>query len=184
MDDIGTEGDYIHHNVKNTIFYVDVKAPTNFLGTLEKFVNNKALYHFFPFDQHTSKGIIPCIVKYSSLPDVYQNITKDIYETITGGYKNSSGTTVFYTKQQVRDIIEEIAKTNILQVYRLKNPTGAESLTLYTPEEKLIAVDSLKALLPTLELRQTWYDKVTNVMGDESKYSLDDLEAALAALEN
>lgn len=184
MDDIGTKGDYIHHNVKDTLYYVDVKAPTNFLGTLEKFVNNKALYHFFPFDQPTSEGIIPCIVKYSSLPDVYQNITKDIFEAITAGYKKSSGTTVFYTKQQVRDLVEQIAKTNILQVHVVKDPAGAEILTLYTPEEKLIAVDSLKALIPTLELRQTWYDKVTNVMSDESKYSIDDLEAALAALEN
>lgn len=118
------------------------------------------------------------------MPDVYQNITKDIFEAIAAGYKNSSGATVFYTKQQVRDLIEQIAKTNILQVHVLKDPAGVEILTLYTPEEKLIAADSLKALLPTLELRQTWYDKVTNVMGDESKYSIGDLEAALAALEN
>jgi hypothetical protein len=184
MDDIGTKGDYIHYNVKDTLYYVDVKAPTNFLGTLEKFVNNRALYHFFPFDQPTEHGIVPCIVKYSSLPEVYQGITKDIFEAITAGYKNSSGATVFYTKQQVRDLVEQIAKTSILQVHVLKDPAGAEILTLYTPEEKLIAADSLKALIPTLELRQTWYNKVTNVMGDESKYSLDDLEAALAALEN
>ena len=184
LDDIGTRGDYIHHNVKDALYYIDTKAPTNFLGTLEKFINNKALYHFFPFDRQTAHGIIPCIVKYSSLPEVYQNIAKDIFEAITAGYKNSSGNTVFYTKQQVRDLVEQIAKTSILQVYVLKDPAGAEILTLYTPEEKLVAVDSLKALIPTLELRQTWYDKVTKTMGDESKYSLDDLEAALAALEN
>ena len=184
LDDIGTKGDYIHSNVKNALYYIDTKAPTNFLGPLEKFINNKALYHFFPFDRQTAHGIIPCIVKYSSLPEVYQNIVKDIFEAITAGYKNSSGNTVFYTKQQVRDLVEQIAKTSILQIYALKDPTGAEILTLYTPEEKLIAVDSLKALIPTLELRQTWYDKVTRTMGDESKYSLDDLEAALAALEN
>ena len=185
LDDIGEKDDYIHHNVKNTAFYIDVKAPTNFLGTLEKFVNNKALYHFFPFDEQDGQGrIIPCIVKYSSLPDVYQKITKDIFEAITNGYKNASGNTVFYTKQQVRDLIVEIAKTNILQVYDVMDPAGAELLNLYTPEEKLIAIDALKALLPTLELRQTWYDKVTKTMGDDTKYSLDDLEAALAALEN
>ena len=185
LDEIGEKDDYIHHNVKNTAFYIDVKAPTNFLGTLEKFVNNKALYHFFPFDEQDGHGrIIPCIVKYSSLPDVYQKITKDIFEAITNGYKNASGNTVFYTKQQVRDLIVEIAKTNILQVYDVMDPAGAELLNLYTPEEKLIAIDALKALLPTLELRQTWYDKVTKTMGDDTKYSLDDLEAALAALEN
>ena len=184
MNEIGNKNDYIHHNVKNTAFYIEANAPTNFLGTLEKFVNNKALYHFFPFDQETERGIVPCIVKYSSLPDIYQEITKTIFDTITNGYENSSGTTVFYTKQQVRDLVEQIAKTNILQVHVVKDPARAEILTLYTPEEKLIAVDSLKALIPTLELRQTWYDKVTNVMSDESKYSIDDLEAALAALEN
>ena len=185
LDDIGTKGDYIHHNVKNTAFYIDVKAPTNFLGTLEKFVNNKALYHFFPFDQETERGIVPCIVKYSSLPDVYQEIPKTIFDTITNGYENSSGTTVFYTKQQVRDYVDQIAKSSILQVVTLNLPnSNAEFLTLYTPEEKLIAVDALKALLPTLELRKTWYDKVTKTMGDDTKYSLDDLEAALAALEN
>jgi hypothetical protein len=52
---------------------------------------------------------------------------------------------------------------------------------LYTPEEKLIAIDTLKAMLPTLEHYQTWYDKVTRVMGD-TKYSTDDLEAVLSAL--
>lgn len=185
MDEIGEKGDYIHHNIKNTAFYIDVNSPTNFLGTLEKFVNNKALYHFFPFDRRTERGIVPCIVKYSSLPDVYQEVTKTIFDTITGGYKNSSGTAVLYTKQQVRDYIDQIAKSNIFQVITLNLPnTNTEFLTLYTPEEKLIAVDALKALLPTLELRKTWYDKVTKTMGDEAKYSLDDLEAALAALEN
>ena len=184
LNDVGTKGDYIHHNIKNTTFYLDTKAPTNFLGTLEKFVNNKALYHFFPFDRPTSRGVIPCIVKYSSLPDVYQSIVKDIFEAVSKGYKNSSGNAVFYTKQQVRAMIERIAKTNIFQVYALLDPAGVEILSLYTPEEKLIAVDALKALLPTLELKQTWYDKVTKTMGNEAKYSLDDLEAALAALED
>jgi hypothetical protein len=185
MDEIGDKNDYIHHNIKNTAFYIDAKAPTNFLGTLEKFINNKALYHFFPFDQMTEHGIMPCIVRYSSLPDIYQEITKTIFDTITNGYENSSGTTVFYTKQQVRDYVDQIAKSSILQVVTLNHPQdNTEFLTLYTPEEKLIAADALKALLPTLELRQTWYDKVTKTMGDDTKYSLDDLEAALAALEN
>jgi hypothetical protein len=85
----------------------------------------------------------------------------------------------------VRDFIETIAKTSIMEVISLKIPnTNTEFIKLYTPEEKLIAVDTLKALLPTLELRKTWYDKVMKVMGDESKYSIDDLEAALKMLED
>jgi hypothetical protein len=84
----------------------------------------------------------------------------------------------------VRDFIETIAKSHVLQTVSLKAPNASkEFLTLYTPEEKLIAADTLKALLPTLELRKTWYDKVMRVMGDDSKYSIDDLESVLAALE-
>jgi hypothetical protein len=83
----------------------------------------------------------------------------------------------------VRNYIEIIAKSNILQTVSLTTPNNKEFLTLYTPEEKLIATDTLKALIPTLELRKTWYDKVIRVMGDNSKYSVDDLESVLAALE-
>ena len=175
----------MHHNVKRTLYYIDTKAQTNFLGSVEKYLKNQSLYHFFPFDRQTSTGgVIPCIVKYSSLPDVYQNIIKDIFDTITAGYQDASSNNVGYTKQIVKNFIESIAKTSILQTITLTIPnTNTEFLTLYTPEEKLIAVDTLKALLPTLELRKTWYDKVTRVMGDESKYSIEDLEAVLADLE-
>lgn len=185
LNDVGEKTDYMHHNVKRTLYYIDTKAQTNFLGSVEKYLKNQALYHFFPFDRQTSTGeVIPCIVKYSSLPDVYQNIIKDIFDTITAGYQDASSNNVGYTKQIVKNFIESIAKTSILQTITLTIPnTNTEFLTLYTPEEKLIAVDTLKALLPTLELRKTWYDKVTRVMGDESKYSIEDLEAVLADLE-
>jgi hypothetical protein len=185
LNAVGESNDYMHHNIKNTLYYIDTKAQTNFLGSIEKYLKDRALYHFFPFDRQDSMGrIIPCIVKYSSLPDVYQNIIKDIFDTITKGYQDASGNTIGYTKQIVKNFIESIAKTSILQTITLTVPdTNTEFLTLYTPEEKLIAIDTLKALLPTLELRQTWYDKVTRVMGDESKYSIEDLEAVLADLE-
>jgi hypothetical protein len=187
LNDIGDNNDYMHVNIKNALYYADVKAPTNFFaGGIEQFLKNRALYHFFPFDRRLGNGqILPCVVKYSSLPDVYQNIIKDIFEAIQAGYKDTNGNSMYYTKQMVRDFIETIAKTSIMEVISLKIPnTNTEFIKLYTPEEKLIAVDTLKALLPTLELRKTWYDKVMKVMGDESKYSIDDLEAALEMLED
>jgi hypothetical protein len=187
LRDIGDNNDYMHVNIKNTLYYTDVKAPTNFFaGGIDKFLKNQALYHFFPFDRRLGNGqVLPCVVKYSSLPEVYQNIIKDIFDTIQAGYEDTNGNSMYYTKQMVRDFIETIAKTSIMEVISLKIPnTNTEFIKLYTPEEKLIAVDTLKALLPTLELRKTWYDKVMKVMGDESKYSIDDLEAALEMLED
>jgi hypothetical protein len=86
-------------------------------------------------------------------------------------YQNSPGI--------YKSIIEE-NKADMVALSMLDVLTEAG---LYTPEEKLIATDTLKALIPTLELRKTWYDKVIRVMGDNSKYSVDDLESVLAALE-
>jgi hypothetical protein len=184
LNKVGNEKDYMHGNIKNTAsLYVDVKAPTNFIGSVEKFLKNQALYHFWPFDRIENGRPVLCIVKCSSLPDVYQQIVKDIFDTISKGYEDANGETMFYTKQLVRDYIEQVSKTNVLQTVSLTTPNNKEFLTLYTPEEKLIATDTLKALIPTLELRKTWYDKVTRVMGDDAKYSIDDLESVLAALE-
>lgn len=185
LNKIGDEEDYMHHNIKNTAaLYIDTKAQTNFIGSIEKFVKDQALYHFWPFDRVENGRPILCIVKYSSLPDIYQDIIKGIFDTISGGYEDTKGETVFYTKQIVKGYIETIAKSHVLQTITLTIPnSNKEFLTLYTPEEKLVATDTLKALIPTLELRQTWYDKVTRVMGDDTKYSIEDLESVLAALE-
>jgi hypothetical protein len=129
----------------------------------------------------TSKGIIPCVVKYSALTDIYQNVIKDAYNIIINGNEVTGKP---YTKQQVRDIITEIAKSSIIDIYALKNEAGKELITLYTPEEKLLAIDTFKAMLPTLEEYETWYEKVKKTLGDSTKYSKDDLEKILAALEN
>lgn len=185
LNNIGDEKDFMHHNFKNTAsLYIDTKAQTNFIGPVEKFIKDQALYHFWPYDRMESGRPILCIVKYSSLPDQFQEVIKDIFNAITAGYKDASGNIMYYTKQMVRNYIETIAKSSILQTVSLKAPnTTEEFVTLYTPEEKLLATDTLKALIPTLELRKTWYDKVMRVMGDDSKYSIDDLESVLAALE-
>lgn len=187
MNDIGDNTDYMHVNIKNAMYYTYVNMPTNFFaGGIDKFLKNQALYHFIPFDQPLPNGQVrPCVVKYSSLPEVYQNIIKDIFDTITAGYEDTAGNTMYYTKQMARDFVETIAKSSLTEVISLKVPnTQTEFLKLYTPEEKLIAVDTFKALVPTLEQRKTWYDKVMKVMGDESKYSIADLEAALELLED
>ena len=185
LNKVGDAEDFMHHNFKNTAsLYIDTKAPTNFIGSVEKFVKDQALYHFWPFDRRENGRPVLCIVKCSSLPEEFQNVIKDIFNAITAGYKDSNGDIIYYTKQIARDYIETVAKSHVLQTITLTAPNAdKEFVTLYTPEEKLLATDTLKALIPTLELRQTWYDKVTRVMGDDTKYSIEDLESVLAALE-
>jgi hypothetical protein len=130
------------------------------------------LYHFAVFDKPNK----PCIIKFSTLPENYQNIIKDIYNEISKAENQ-------YTKDMVKNLILEVVKSSPFVIISLKHPTlGHTFSTLYTPEEKFIAVDTLKAMLPTLEHYQTWYDKVKRVLGDTSKYSTEDLEAVLAAL--
>ena len=185
LNKIGDEEDYMHHNIKNTVaLYIDTKAPTNFMGSVEKYVKDQALYHFWPFDRIEDGRPVLCIVRCSSLPDVFQNVIKDIFNAITAGYKDANGNVMYYTKQIAREYLDTVAKSHVLQTVSLTAPNANESfVTLYTPEEKLLATDTLKALIPTLELRKTWYDKVMRVMDDDSKYSIDDLESVLAALE-
>ena len=109
---------------------------------------------------------------------IYKSIIKDIYDIIVKGDENGKE----YTKQFVRDKITEIAKSNILEIINIKF-TSANIVKLYTPEEKLLAIDTLKAMLPILQEYETWYEKVTRVLGDTSKYSKEDLKKVLAALE-
>jgi len=118
MNDIGKRGDNIHNNIKFYLHcYTDYKHPTNFFGTLEQFINNRALYHFVPYDDidfSTGQILRPCIAKFSSLPDVYQ----DILVAIDKEYTSANG----FTKQELRDLVVEIAKSNPTVAYNLINP--------------------------------------------------------------
>ena len=92
---------------------------------------------------------MPCIVKFSSLPENYQKIISDIYNEISDPANQ-------YTKKKLRQIILQVVKSSPFKITEIMHPdTGSVFSTLYTPEEKFVAVDTLKAMLPTLELYQT-----------------------------
>lgn len=168
-----SDKDWLKKNIRNIAYtYADEKRPTNFFGEIEKYIKDKALYHFAVFDRPNR----PCIIKFSTLPENYQNIIKDIYNEIVKPENQ-------YTKDMVKKLILAVVKSSPFEVTSLKHPIlGHTFSTVYTPEDKFIAVDTLKAMLPTLEHYQTWYNKVKRVLGDSSKYSTEDLEAVLAAL--
>lgn len=139
-DSFGKNKDFISREIVNNLnSYTDTKHPTNFFGTLEDFIQNKALYHFAPYD----KGKSVCIVKYDSLPDVYQEIITDMLNE----FEEANG----YTKQDLRDLVINIAKSNPIVRFDIKNKKGKVIMELYTPEEKFLAIDCLKAIIPTLE---------------------------------
>ena len=186
--DIGErDKDWLKLNIRDTAYFYAVEnAPTNFFGTIDKFIANKALYHFTPFDEYDDAGNVrPCILKFSSFPKEYQNIITTIYNEITN--VNASATTqntqIVYLKDHLRAMVNELVKSSPFTVVDLRSPfTDNIIITLYTPEEKFIAIDVLRAIIPTLEEYKTWFEKIKRVLGDRSKYSLEDIEAVLAAV--
>lgn len=166
MTQIGN-GDFVQQNLVNLNMYSVIDRPTNFFGTLDKFINNKALYHFAAYDQMTDAGVRPCIAKFSSLSDAY----KEIITAIDKEFTEANG----YLKQNLRDAVTAIAKTSPLVVYDIKDKKGKVITTLYAPEEKLLAVDAFKARIPELEEYNTWYGKVQKTLADQ-KYSDADLQ--------
>lgn len=158
-----------NHIINELNVYTDTKHPTNFFGTLAQFIKGKALYHFAPFDTQNSI----CMIKYSSLPDLYQEIIMAIAEE----FNRQNG----YTRQEIRDRVTEIAKTSPVETYSLKGKNGNEVTKIYNPEEKFLAIDALKAVLPELDEYDAWYAKVQKVFSD-SKYTDADRQKVLDAL--
>ena len=113
------------------------------------------------------------MIRYSSLPDLYQEIVVSIAEE----FNRQNG----YTRQEIRDKVTEIAKTSPIETYILKGKNGNEVTKIYNPEEKFLAIDALKAVLPELDEYDAWYAKVQKVFSD-SKYTDADRQKVLDAL--
>ena len=170
LSKIGNKFDMIDRSITQGLkLYSDTNHPTNFFGTLDEFIKNKALYHFAPYDG--PNGI--CVAKYSSLPDYFQEIITSINEEFCSANN--------YTKQDLRKLVIEIGKSDALKAYELKGNRGNNVITLYTPEEKFIAIDALKAMIPSLEEYNTWYAKIQKTLSD-AKYSDDDRKKIFDAI--
>jgi len=128
--------------------YSNINRPTNFFSTIDNFIANKGLYHFAAYD---SPALGPCIVKFSSLPDLYQELIVALNKEFAYFEGGSS-----YVKQDLRDLCNKISKSGPLKPFDIVNKDSGEVIaTLYTPEEKLIAIDVLKAIIPQLEQYQS-----------------------------
>ena len=159
-----------NHIVHELHVYTDINRPTNFYGPLDKFIKTDNVpYHFALYDD--DKSI--CIAKYSSLDEAWQELIVAIAEE----FIPENG----YTRQDVRDIVAEIAKTKPIDTYTIKSKAGYDVIKLYTPEDKFIAVDALKAMLSGLDEYDTWYAKIQKVLSDP-KYSDADRQKILDAI--
>ena len=149
------------------IYGYTLADPTNFLGgNIEKYMQDKALYHFIAYDQ----GKKPCIIKYSHLPELYQKLVKALYDAVI----KHEGDPTPYTKKEVDEMIKKIGFSSPISQVDILAKTGEVIATIYTPEEKLLAMDVLKALKTELELKTTWYNKVMKALSD-GKYSAQDI---------
>ena len=183
MDQIGTPRDFIHSNIKyNLYLYRETDRPTNFFQTLEKFIADRGLYHVVWMDQYDENGALvrPCIAKWSSffMPDGSESPYQEIIKIISDEFTETNG----YVKQNLRDRVLEIAKTNPTVPCDILDSNGKTIETLYSPEEKLVAIDAFKARIPELEEYNTWYGKIQKTLSDP-KYSDADLDAILAEID-
>lgn len=168
--------DYVHDELANVFsLYADKNKPTYFLCTLDKFVDDKGFY-IFPPELLTEKAVK---AKFSSLPAKWQDIINSIYTEVQLGGKDNTP----ISRKQVRACIKAVASTGLYDKAEIKHPvTGQLITTAGNPEEKLLATDALKAILPTIEDYTTWYDKVMNALNDPNKFSKADIEKILAGL--
>jgi hypothetical protein len=112
------------------------------------------------------------------MPDKSESPYQEIIKIISDEFTETNG----YTKQNLRDRVVEIAKTNPTVPCDILDGNGKTIETLYSPEEKLVAIDAFKARIPELEEYNTWYGKIQKTLSDP-KYSDADLDAILAEVD-
>lgn len=128
------------------------------------------MYHYIPLDKYNRK----CVVRFSSLPKELATLIKNIYD---GFFVNHTPDI-----NKFESLILDIAKTSPVEPIELVHWDDGEVIeTLYTPEEKLIGSDVLKALIELCTLYDTWRKKV-KVLKDLN-YSEDDIKTILKAIE-
>ena len=142
------------------------------------FINNKAIFHFFPFDTFKK----PCIVLFSGLPDLWQKAVKESYNALAKKYTSAKA-----DAEQVLELINDATPTS--QVDIIDNDTGEVVYQLVSPEEKLLVGDMIRYFLATdyyIDDYNKWYKRIVTAFRDDpataSNYSKQDLQDILNAI--
>lgn len=177
-----TKEDGLTQESKALFYYVNRKIDDynyiNISSTLDKtidaFIDNKALFHFFPFDTENK----PCIVLFKGLPDTWQEVVKNAYDLFSDR--------ITMTSQEAKKYIDEINDSSPKEEVAFLSPTTGEVLfKIYVPEEKLLVGDMIRFYLSidyyTAE-DEKWYKRTMNALND-FKYSDEDLKKILKAID-
>ena len=177
-----TEKDGLTQASKTLFYYVNRKLDDynyiNISSTLDKtidaFINNQALFHFFPFDTESK----PCIVLFKGLPDTWQEVVKNAYKLFSDNTK--------LTVQEAKKYIDKINDSSPKEEVAFTDPVTGEFLfKIYVPEEKLLVGDMIRFYLSidyyTAE-DEKWYKRTMKAL-DDFKYSDEDLKKILKAID-
>lgn len=149
--------DLLDREVVGAHIYTDITSPCVLRMPLDKFINGKAFNRAYP--------------------EPVKQVIKELYDNIV------LDPNVGYSNQDIEKYMKQIAKSSISQEVALISPVGAVITTLYTPEEKSIAVEALKNILMYQNQYTEWYSKVMGVLANK-KYSDQDLLDILNGLDN
>ena len=137
-----TSGDYISNNILDTYIYTDIDCESMIPGLLKDFID---------------KG---CVVGGARLHQELQEIIKIIYEQLE---------TLSPDDTEVRRLLTKIAKSSPVETIDLFDN---ESVLLYSPEEKLMAVEVIKKYKSEYA---EWFDKVKSSLADLTNEELEQL---------
>ena len=137
--------DGITSELAQTMRYKNIHGASMIPGTLQKFIQNGGKIQ-------TAQGPV-------EFADVYKQIITTIYDHLEANP---------ISPQQVEDLLQEIANSHPTEALNLISPvTGETIIRLTTPENKLLAVETLKKYRSEFS---EWYSKVAAKLV-QSKYS-------------
>lgn len=109
-------------------------------------------------------------------PEIYANLITTVIPEILK-YKDN------LTEKALTYCIKAIGQTAPLEKTYFTNPVdGSIVYELYTPEEKLLAIDILKCAIDDLNAFDRWKTEIETVLGN-NKYTEADIKSILSALE-
>lgn len=175
------KSDWMDQRIRAQHVYTDsLKGDSNYIGvgkgdcTIDNFIANKVLYHFAAMDVNVGQ---PVLTAFKHLPKLLQQLVIDLNDVFG---KNAE----YYTQDQVDKIMEDIAKSSLRAKYDVVDPVAGNIIcTLYTPEEKALAIDTLKQLKLHIEEDKIWYEKVKQ-LANKKNLSKDDLTTILDAIKD
>ncbi len=179
--------------IQNPRWFKPSKTDPNYLDSISADTKNAALMYKDVMSSSGLKVPLDEFIKTDKFKEDYAKLYQDLFIKLNDAFKNKSSNFDAY----VVSTLSEIALTNPLQAYKLKDENGNLVATLYSPEEKFVANQALKALNGNLSKKKTitihrankkakaYIDSWNSTVGklDNNGYSQQDLDSISAELQ-